>query len=164
MTGSSDTLYVVRGRWFFVSIAAVVVAAPLLAWWLIGPLRENNRPASDLDYYVRAPDVPGWLVATIGTAALVVAVAAILNLARPINRRRSRSSLPFMMPLVIAGVLIAGIGRLITAGSEGANIGGGLAVLFGLPVVAILVGVAIVAAVRAARRERAERSARTNAR
>jgi hypothetical protein len=154
---------VVRGRWYFVSIGAVVVAAPLVAWWLIGPLREGNLPADDLDYIVRAPEVPGWLVSTIGFVSLFVAPAAILNLARRENRVRNRLWLRVVVPLVIAGVLLAGSGRLITAGSHGANIGGGFAELVGLPVVVILVGIAIGRAVHAVRCEGAEKSAETSA-
>jgi uncharacterized membrane protein len=134
-----------------------------VVWWLIGRLREENLPADDLDYIARAPDVPSWLVTTIGTVALVVATAAILNLARRGNRECNRRWSPVVVPLGIAGVLLAGIGRLVTAGSHGANIGGGAALTFGLPVVAILVGVGVVGAVRAVRRERAERSTNTSA-
>ena len=121
-----------------------------------GPLREGNLPANDLDYIMRAPDVPGWLVSTIGFASLAVATAAILDLARRGNRERSRLWSPVVVPLVIAGVLLGGIGRLVTAGGEGANIGGGGAMLLGPPVLAVLVGVAIVRAVRVVRRERAD--------
>ena len=51
--------------------------------------------------------------------------------------------------LVVAGVLLGAIGRIASAATIGANIGGGIAVLFGLPLVGVLVLAAVVVLVRA---------------
>jgi hypothetical protein len=133
---------------YFWSAVGLIIAAPLVAWWLIGPLEEKTPRAGDLDYIVRAPDAPSWLTPTVGFVSLAVVTAALLNLVRRGNRERNRRWLPVVVPLVIAGVALAGIGRLVTAGADGANIGGGLALFYGLPVVAVLVGVAILRARR----------------
>ena len=126
--------------------------APFAAWWLIGDLSEPELVPGDLSYIARAPDIPAWIVTAIGCIALVSAIGAIAVMLLGIRRGRSDGHwLPSVILLVIAGVVLAGIGRVVTAGSIGANIGGGLAILFGLPFVAILVGGSIVFTLRGRR-------------
>ncbi len=124
----------------------LVAVTAVATWCLIGPLDETAEPGRELDHVVEVPDPPRW-------AELVVAVVAIA-LAGLLGRALVRAAGPTLRPRALgalalaaaAGLVLGGAGRLLTAGSVGANIGGGIALLFGLPTAVVLAGVAIVLA------------------
>jgi hypothetical protein len=121
--------------------ATAVIATPIAAWWLIGDQSERIRGRGTLDYVVRAPDVPKWLVAAAGATALLATLVSICALVVGIQKRQlDRRWLGIVVLLMSAGFIAAGIGRTITAGVHGANIGAGLALVFGVPLCAFLVG------------------------
>lgn len=123
-----------------------VLAAPIAAWWLIGDLSEPARGTRDLDYVVRAPQVAPWAITTAGAVAVGAMAVAIVILAHAVRTGRlQRGWLGVVALLMVEGALIAGIARMLTAGSVGANIGGGLALIFGVPVVACLAICALAA-------------------
>ena len=120
-------------------IVAVVVT-PIAAWWLIGDQTFTGGRRDNLDYMYRAPSISGRTTATAGVIALVAATAAIAGLSLAARRRRVDPRwLGVVALLMLAGVLLAGVGRIATAGVVGANIGGGLAMFFGAPTVVALV-------------------------
>jgi hypothetical protein len=132
-----------------VAAAVVTVFAAMVAgWWTIGDLTDHGLARRDLDYEFRAPDVPGWLVAALGAVAIVTIVGIVLALIVATTRRVvDRRWLGIIVMCAVAGWLSAGIARVCTAGSIGANIGAGLAMMFGGPIVAgLLVWASLTAA------------------
>lgn len=116
---------------------ALVAAAPLAAFWIIGDQSIDRDPA-ELDHMWRL-DLSTGLVTGCGVVAAAIFVAAgvyLLAACRPFRERPAR----LVGSWAIAGGLVAGIVRAATAGVVGANIGGALAVMFGFPIVAAVVG------------------------
>ncbi|MEV0374746.1 hypothetical protein AB0I10_34030 [Streptomyces sp. NPDC050636] len=118
--------------------AAVLAAAvPVAAWGLLGQYDDQGLPPSELDYIVTPPDIPAGLDTTMGVVALLLAGAAVVLLARA-SRRGTFEPRRWQVlgPLIVAGLMIGYGWRVVTAGVIGANIGGGLVIMFGGPVVA----------------------------
>jgi hypothetical protein len=125
----------------------LVLATPFATWWLVGDLTELKGRRSNLYYMMRAPDVPDRIATALGVAScVVVGVASALIALGLLSRQLDRGWLPVVAPLVIAGVIGAYSYRATTAGTIGANIGGGLALGFGGALVLALVVAAATAA------------------
>jgi hypothetical protein len=136
-----------RGRRVDAALAVViVVSAPVAAWWLIGDMSEVSLSGRyPPDYVLRAPEIPGWIVPLLGALALLATVACTGFLVRSVLRGTlDRRWVSAVGCLALAGLLLAAIGRVFTAGTHGANIGAGLAMMFGGPVVIALVGTALL--------------------
>ena len=117
------------------------VAMPFAAWWLIGDESVTSRPRDQLDYVWHAPAISGAVTATMGAIALVMVVVGLVGFVAAASRRVIDSRwLLVLAAFVIAGGLLGLIGRVVTAGTIGANIGGALAILFGVPIVGLLIG------------------------
>ena len=120
---------------------ATALASPLTAWWLIGDLSYKGRPRDRLDYAYRAPRVSAFAhgrgvgAATLVLVATVAAALAVAVLRRKLDWKWLRAA----CFLIAAGALLAMVGRVMTAGVVGANIGAGLYMFFGLPCVVGLV-------------------------
>ena len=124
---------------------AAGIAAALGAWYLIG---ERSSPGADpADGRILVPPPVPPAVEHVAGVAAVLLLVAFLVLA--IRRRRLVTGTSATALLVVAGVLLGAIGRIASAATIGANIGGGIAVLFGLPLVGVLVLAAVVVLVRA---------------
>lgn len=127
------------------------LCAAVVAWYLIGDVST----VSDLADGTRALDPPAvlevapWPVGVLTALVLAGCVAAVV--------RRWAVASPVVL-CVVAGLLVGWAGRVMTAASIGANIGGGLMLLFGLPLAGILVLAAVVTALVIVRR--AQRDAR----
>ena len=120
-----------------VAAAALAAAVPVATWGLLGQQDESGLPPSQLDHAVEPLAVPAGLDTAIGLVALLVAGACAALLARAsrhgtFEHRRWQ----VLGPLIFAGLLIGGGWRVLTAGVVGANIGAGLMVMIGGPVVA----------------------------
>lgn len=113
-------------------IAAVAVA--IATWWIIGLVDSSSGP----DYLLRPPSIRHEAEVAAGVTALViVGVVGIWAVVQ--NRRRPIRAGWWMVAclLMLAG-FITGCGyRVITSGGHGANIGGGMAIFFGGPLVLI---------------------------
>lgn len=134
-----------------VAAVVLVLVSPATAWWMTGPVANNEvGPAAvsnpdDYDYMVRGPEISPWVENVVGGTALVLVVLAVLGLAA--EARRGRWDGRWWMPAgaaVAAGVIVGLTARVVTAPVIGANIGGGMMILFGLPLAfGLLVGSAV---------------------
>jgi hypothetical protein len=127
--------------------AGIALATAILVWFAIGDLSFRGTGGLFLDYsygpYQVGPE-SGFFVSGL---AVVVAIAALGSLFA-----RTRRGLPtwrswvVLAALSVGGALGAGGWRVLTAGGRGANIGGGLVLLF-FPwlISGLLVGAVLVA-------------------
>ena len=126
----------------------LVAAVPVAAWGLIGQLDEPG-PRSELSYIIEPPGIAAGVETTLGVVCLVLAVVSGAVLVHASRRGTfERRWWPVLLPLVAAGLITGAAGRVVTAGSMGANIGGGMAILVGGPVVAGLLVAALVVWIR----------------
>ncbi|MGI8663513.1 MAG: hypothetical protein ACR2LQ_09930 [Acidimicrobiales bacterium] len=121
------------------ALATVAVSMPVATWWLAGSLDETDRNLPSgveprYDYIVRPPDVGVTVERVVGIVSVLAASVALMTLAVAVRRRRlvARPWVELILCVAISGVAIGGAGRVVTAGTLGANIGGGV-LLFVLP-------------------------------
>jgi hypothetical protein len=121
---------------------ALVLATPVATWWLVGDLSE---PVANPDYMIRPISVSQGMERAVGLGSMLVLAVSISVVASFFRRRQlDRKWVPPIVFLVVSAA-IAGAGwRVVTAGVIGANIGGGIVVLGGLPLVIGLVIAALV--------------------
>lgn len=134
-----------RGPVLLAGCVVVAVAVLVATWWLIGPLDEPDGWL----YILRPPNFPGHLEPAVGIAALgVVGLASLWVIIGHRNGRLPRGWTTVAVLFAVAGFMSAGILRVVTAASYGANIGGGMLILFGSPFVAVTLAAAILKSVR----------------
>ncbi|NJP34519.1 hypothetical protein [Micromonospora thermarum] len=132
----------------------LVLATPVAVWWLVGDVTSGDarRLAAEgvaLDHTVRPVSLGATGDRIVGVLACVAAAVALGVLVRgTVVRRLDARWWAVLAPLVVAGALVGYAARVLTAGVIGANIGAGLIVLVGGPVLAVLLVVAAVAAWR----------------
>ncbi len=124
------------------AVTALVPAAVVAGWALIGDLSSEGFAATELDYARRPPELAVWESVLIGVGVGALAVWAVVVGLRHRLRRTA------LVPSVLVGLLLAGVGRVATAGVVGANIGYGLALLLLLPTAAVLLALAVALAWR----------------
>ncbi|MDX2702755.1 hypothetical protein PV350_07805 [Streptomyces sp. PA03-6a] len=120
----------------------LIVTTPVATWGLMGRQDAAGFEPAELDYLVRPFAIPEGAETAIGVAAAVLAAGAAVLLgraSRPGPDRFDGRWWEVIGPLLAAGLLAGAIWRTVTAGVIGANIGAGLAILLGGPVVAGLV-------------------------
>lgn len=130
------------------AVAALVPAAAVAGWALLGDLSSEGFPVSALDYAHRAPELDPWQSVLIGVGVGALGVWAVVVGLRHQLRREA------LVPSVLVGLLLAGVGRVATAGVIGANIGYGLALALLVPAAVILLGLAVMLAWRPRRPRR----------
>ncbi len=114
---------------------AVVGAAPLAVWFLVGQLREGNGG----DYIFRVPDMNRTAEVALGLFAAAVVASAAARLVGERDWLIHAGWWRVYVRLLAAGILLALGARVVTAASVGANIGGGFVLYFGpLPVLYLL--------------------------
>ncbi|MCP3804442.1 hypothetical protein NLX83_34760 [Allokutzneria sp. A3M-2-11 16] len=114
----------------------LLASGALAAWWLVGDLSPEMPPGTRLDYLVRPVPIVSMSPAIdvlLGSLALALASATLLVTAT--TAARSRWLGQFLGALALGG-LVGFFCRILTAGGIGANIGGGLVLLLGLPLLA----------------------------
>lgn len=120
----------------------LMLSFPLAVWWLIGDLSIAGNP-SDLDYVLEAPELNPTIVTWIGAICLAVAIASLLVVVLSVlTRQHDPRWIVVALLGMSTGLIVAGGLRVITAGGYGANIGGGLVMLAGPP---MLIGLAMAA-------------------
>ncbi|MBQ1089680.1 hypothetical protein [Streptomyces sp. B93] len=124
---------------------ALVAAVPVAAWGLMGQQDAEGFAPAELDYAYQPPGVSDGTAALVGAAALLLGGLALALLLRATRTGRLDPRWwQVLAPLMVTGLVI-GVGyRVLTAGVVGANIGAGLTMLFGVPVVASLVSWALL--------------------
>jgi len=125
-------------RWPSVAAVALIAAVPVATWWAVG---DPSTDLPDPDYQIRPLDIGQTTEQIAGVIATVLAAAAVVALVGAGRAGRfDRRWWPVLVELVLAGAL-CGVGwRVLTAGVIGANIGAGLVLWVGAPMVAALVG------------------------
>ncbi|GGL01093.1 hypothetical protein [Mangrovihabitans endophyticus] len=134
-------------------VAGLVAVAAVAAWWQIGD-QSSAGPEQNPEYAVPPPDLPAGAETAAGVACLVVVIGVLAALAWATATRAVRRRWWLVAaPAVLAGYVAGACLRVLTAGVLGANIGAGLAVVAGVPAVALLTLWSMVwAAVLATRR------------
>ena len=154
--------------WARLASAVLIVTVPLATWWLVGPNPANEissdvvlRP-DDYDYLFHPPAIDADVERVIGIVAVVGMVVALGALAWAVRRRQIDRRWRGPILTVCSVGIIVGVGeRVITAAVIGANIGGGIVLLFGPPTVLFLLAVSIMWSIRILRTTRVSRSGRS---
>jgi hypothetical protein len=127
-----------RGR--FETCVASLCAFPA-AWWLIGDLSESG---GSLEYNFGRLEIDPRLELGLGAPALMIGLAALTFLVSGHSRREVSTAWLFGSLMLVAVIAAAaGCGRVLTAGTGGANLGGGIVVLFGGPILLVLFVLAV---------------------
>ncbi|MEQ4723134.1 hypothetical protein [Nonomuraea sp. B19D2] len=122
-----------------VAAAACVLATPVVVWWLVGDLSVAAPPSTELDRAIHPPAIGEGAEHAIGIAAALVTAGTLALLVLASRRRRfDRRWWAALLPALAAGAIAGAGGRVITAGTLGANIGAGLTIILGGPLVALL--------------------------
>ena len=126
-------------RWAALPPAAgLVLTFPVATWWLVGDQSTVSASAHP-DFAFRPFDVSRGVEHAAGRASVLLAAAMLLLLVwftvRHLFDARWWSVL---VPLMAAGFITGAGWRVMSAGVIGANIGAGIVVLFGVPLVAAL--------------------------
>lgn len=124
----------------------LVLAAPVATWWLVGPNPGDGlgsdptlRP-DDYDYLFHPPAIDATMERVGGWAAVAVAALGVaLLVVEARHGRIDRRWWPPIVAMTLVGAIIGLSGRVMTAAVVGANIGDGFMLLFGPPVVLVLV-------------------------
>ncbi|MGP4111582.1 hypothetical protein ACTWP5_11765 [Streptomyces sp. 4N509B] len=126
-----------KGRTLLLAAVGLVVSVPVAVWGLVGQHDAAGVPPAELDYVVRPWDLPDGASVLLGGGATLTALgcAAVLVHATHAGRLHPRRW-QVLVPLVLAGAALGAGWRVITAGTIGANIGAGLVILVGGPLVA----------------------------
>jgi heme A synthase len=123
--------------------AALVSATPVAVWWLVGDLDEKG--ADDRDRMFRPFEVSAVVENGAGVVAMLAVITAVGLLGLAWYRRRLPRGLAGTLTLLcLAGAILGGGWRVLTAASVGANIGGGLVLAFGYPLAGLLVLAAVM--------------------
>ena len=118
------------------------VAAVLLVWWLVGDVSE--RGGEDFIFQIPLAQDHAVLLGLVG----VVLAALVANDLRRQRDERMQARIGGVALSAIAGAIVGGGLRVLTAKVSGANIGGGATMLLGPFVVVPLI---VVATLRARR-------------
>lgn len=125
------------------AVVALLPVTAVVTWWLVGDLSYTG-PSSlgpGRDYLVQPLNISSGAEQVIGSVAVAVIVGSCAVLLRPRSwPRRDPRLLAVLLPLLLAGVVLGWGWRVLTAGVVGANIGGGLVVFFGSPLVIAALG------------------------
>jgi hypothetical protein len=121
--------------------AGVLAAAvPVATWGLMGQDNAQELPPSQLDYAYKPLAIPAGLDTALGIVALLLAAVSTVLLVRASRGGTfDQRWWQVLGPLLVVGLLAGAGWRVMTAGVIGANIGAGLVILFGAPLMAGLV-------------------------
>ena len=136
-------------------LLTLVLAFPVATWWVIGDVSETlTHPP---DYLVRPPEIPKVVENAIGGGALAawVVAATVVFTAWKAGEVEVHEDWWWVLGMVLAAGGLAAVGeRIVTAGTSGANIGGGFVLLFGIPLIIVSPVGAAALAWRTARKGR----------
>lgn len=113
---------------------ACVVAVPIATWFLLGDMSEPGG----MDRMYSAPEVPRPVELVFGALAAAGIAIGLWFLIPRTRNSGERAWWPVFGVLAAVGFILAFGFRVMTARVGGANIGGGLFLMYGLPVVVLL--------------------------
>ena len=127
-----------------IAATVLVLAVPFAVAFLIGDLSTTD--VAD-DYFIRPPDIPDAVGWALGVTSLALVVASTAVLVQAWRREPPQpGSLSVLIPLLLLGVIIGVVGRIFTAAVIGANMGAGMLMFYGWPIVIALVAFAGISA------------------
>lgn len=116
---------------------ALMSATPVAVWWVVGDLDEKG--ADDRDRMFRPFDLPSVVENVAGVVGVLTAIVAFVILGVGWYRCQLPPwAVQSIAMVCAAGAIVGGGWRLLTASSVGANIGGGMVLVFGYPLAALL--------------------------
>lgn len=115
----------------------MVLTVPVVVWWLLGDLSRIEPGGSD--QIIAVPALDPNVERAFGVVAVVVLMLSCFALWRMCARRHDSAWFGVLGRLAGASTLLAGLGRVVTAKTPGANIGGGMIGFVGLFLVLYLV-------------------------
>ncbi len=113
----------------------VVVSVPIVVWWLVGDISEPGGSSQFLSIRSVDPNFERIL----GLVSLLSLMLACLTLWRACVGRIDPAWLRVLGGLIAAGTVLAVMGRLLTASTVGANIGGSMMYFVGTFLILYLV-------------------------
>lgn len=123
--------------WRIPAIIFVGCASAVVAWEAVGPLAEvggTDQLVTPPEWAVSGGPIP-VVLATIALLAGAAWLAGTIRTGGATPRREATRKVVSAISLaVLAGALLGLVGRLATARSVGANIGGMAAIVFGAPI------------------------------
>ncbi len=130
-----------------IAVLVVALTSAATTWWLVGDLTVTT--SGHITYTIVPPDIsPGWGRA-IGIGSAVIGGSAVASALYGSAKGRWDPGWRWVMAMVGGAGMILGYGsRVLTAGFSGANLGAGLVVLLGAPIVLGLLGAALVRSCR----------------
>jgi hypothetical protein len=142
-------------RWVCVfASTGLVLAFPVATWWLVGD--QSTVPASaNPDFAFRPLTVSRGTEGAAGlTSALLAAVMLLTLVWFTVRHLLDARWWTVLVPLMAAGFITGAGWRVMTAGVIDANIGAGLVVLLGSPLVAALLVWAVARSIYLVHRRR----------
>jgi hypothetical protein len=126
-----------NGRVLVVAAVVLVLVTPVATWWLVGDRSERVPPDVKLDYTFRPVRLDPAVERVIGIGSVALAaICGLVLIVASARRRFDRRWWSVLGPVLVAAMLIGDGWRTLTAGTIGANIGAGLELMIGGPVVA----------------------------
>lgn len=123
-------------------VVGLALATPILTWWALGDLSSSGAGES-ADHLYGPYHVDPHAELVIGFIAIAAAVLSVVALGlRVIHKASLRRTWTVLILLCSAGAFAAFVWRSVTAGVDGANIGGGLWLFVAPGVLPALLGVA----------------------
>jgi hypothetical protein len=123
-------------------VVGLALAAPILTWWALGDLSSSGA-GPDADHLYGPYHVNPHAELVIGFIAIAAAVLSLVALGlRAIHKTSMPRTWTVVVLLCSAGVFAAFVWRSVTAGVDGANIGGGMLFFLAPAVLPALLGVA----------------------
>lgn len=121
----------------------LLLVTPALTWWIVGDSPERVQNPT---YILRPINLSSSAERALGLGALVLWVGSLAVLLLASRRRLDVRTSAGLACFAVAGAILGGGYRVLTWGASGANLGGGLVVLFGVPLSLVLVtlGVALL--------------------
>ena len=106
---------------------------------------SQGARADDWDYLIHPPVIDPSIERAVGIAAIIVVIiASVAVVAAACSGRLDKRWWPAIVAVTVAGAVMGVAERVMTAAVSGANIGGGMTILFGVPFVVVLVGGSVI--------------------
>lgn len=130
--------------WIFGVAAIFLISVVVIVWGLVGDLSEPRGYLQILPVKLPAAVERALLIAAIPASLASLIALAVAFAAEVVDRRW----IGVIATLLVAAVAIGFGGRVLAAETHGANIGGGLLIMFGGPLLLLVLGFAAAMSVK----------------